>query len=201
MSQNIPAATVAAAEQRNLGAHKATHLPERPAGDARRLDEFERGIVAELNNGDLFAASWGKLHVYQLTDGRNLPRSHVFWLHEAGGGRVHLGDWPGDVRSLILQGVWQVWVPWIVNQALEGKPYEFIVDARKPKNNLGVRAEGLHIKGRVWPWTTIRSIEFTAGMFYVKVNGKLSPLAYNIGGVPNAHVLLAASQALHAQAS
>jgi len=202
MSQTLPEAIATAADQRNLGAYNATYLPK-STRDPMRLYLFANGLIVQPEEGDLFTSPWLGLIVFEMyyRQGGDVVRNYLLKNQEQR--TVALNYWPQatEFGPQIQQAVTRAWLPQVLNVLAQGKPFNLVEDARRPKNNLALSSQGLTMSGRLWPWNKIRSIEIKLDYLYVKVSGKLTPLAYGVSGIPNVYAVLNAAKHLQSQAT
>jgi hypothetical protein len=195
-----PEAVGTTAQSSGYGAHRATYLPESKR-DRRRLYLFERGVVAQPHEEPLFASHWQELSVYEQHLRESPFVTHNYTLVDGRGRNILFKDWPKatEFGGRIQQAVTSVWLPLLYDALAQGKTWDFIGAAYRPKDKLAISLEGLTLRGRFWPWSQIRSIEIKGGYFSVKVSGKMRALAYHSSQIPNVHVLFQSATRLHAQ--
>ncbi|MFG2623114.1 hypothetical protein ACGFXC_36440 [Streptomyces sp. NPDC048507] len=201
MMQTLPPATQRAADEAQLGNHTHTYLP-RYKKEPRRLDLFDNGVVVEQQDGSLLPIMWNSMLVYEGITSRSSVVSRNYTLCHTDGRSAFLTNWQGaqEFGPIINAAVAKLWVPHHLKRIADGTPWVLVNIAGKPKSKLAISKEGLEAGRDFYPWTKVRSVGVEVGSLWVKVSGKLTPVAYPAVHIYNFHAALLVAKHFHEKA-
>jgi hypothetical protein len=164
---------------------------------SRRLHLFERGLLADLGAGRLFAVPWDQAVHYQETvmevayyNGTSHPTgksAHTSTLVAPGGAKVEISDFFADFRT---------WLPLIteaIGRAQTPKVWEAVQQGRKASfGPFQLDATGITYKRKgTLPWPAVETIDVHGGVVVVRQYGRRKAWAHaKVKTVPNLLVFL-----------
>ncbi|WP_199548155.1 hypothetical protein [Streptomyces sp. N35] len=190
-----------AAEQQKLGEHTHTFLPSWKKDPVTRFDIYTYGVTAAYREGGVGAIRWGHMNVFEeiYSRGGVVSRNYQMTGNNYG---IYLGNWKSapEFAPIIIQETTAVWVPFEIKRLTDGETWNLHSIPGKSRSVVAMTSEGITLGKTFSPWSTVREVGISAGSLYVKVTGKMTPIAFGAMHIPNVHAALLVAKHFQRQA-